>query len=186
MSNDKNYKRLILSSILLSVLTVCSIGMSTYLYLKKPKLGFVYNNRILNEYNGVKEGKKLYAEKAEMMTANLDTLGKEIDQMIGKYQQEVSKLSTKEKELTEQIIKRRQSEYFNYKKVIEEKTQEEDKKITEAVLKQIDSFIAEYAKNKGYDYIFGSSDAGSLFFASEKEDLTDEILKGLNGTYEGK
>jgi len=149
-------------------------------------MAFVYNNRILAEYNGVKEGQQLYREKEKTLTATLDTLENEINSLLKNYQNESRQLSDKENMLTESMIKRRQADYFNYKKAIEDKIKEEDTKLTAAVMHQIDSYIAEFGKKNGYTYILGASNEGSLFFANDKEDITDIILEGLNNTYAGK
>lgn len=185
MSNDKSRKQSIIVTVA-CVLSAVSLVVAGYLFATRPKVGFVYNNRILSEYIGIKEGRKVYDDKAKRLTANLDTLEAEINGMIAKYQDEFKQLTDKERSLSESLIKDRQNAYFSYKSAIDQKIQEEDQEMTAAVLNQIDSYVIEYGKKHGYDYIFGASSEGSLFYANSSDDLTDKILKGLNDSYKGK
>jgi outer membrane protein len=55
--------------------------------------------------------------------------------------------------------------------------------MTEGVLNQVNSFIEEYSKNKGYDLVIGTTTSGNLLYAREYMDITDEVLKALNENY---
>lgn len=169
-----------------TTLGLLSLAFAAYLYATKPKLAFVYNDKLLSEYKGIKEGQKIYEDKVMAMTANLDTLEKEINRDIKEYQDNFKTLSDKEKKLRESYIQKRQNDYFNYKNVIQQKITEEDKKMSEAVMKQINTYIIEFGKSNGYDYVFGVSNEGSLFYAREADDVTGKVLDGLNKKYDGK
>lgn len=177
--------RIVFSSAI-SVIAVSALVLSAFLYYTQPRIAYVHNSRLLSEYNGVKEGKRMYEEKAASLKSNLDTLEKEINDRIRNYQSEYNSLSVKESELAQDIIKRKQQDYFTYKAAVEEQVKEEDAKISEAVMNQIDSYIIEFARKNGYDYVFGVSSGGNLFFAEEGSDVTDAVLEGLNKKYKGE
>ena len=46
------------------------------------------------------------------------------------------------------------------------------------------SFISRFNKMKNYTFIFERSYGGTLLYADPSLEITDEILKGLNGEYE--
>jgi len=73
----------------------------------------------------------------------------------------------------------------NYQQAIQKQIQEEDKKTTQTVINDINDYIKEYGKKKGYKIIFGASGGGNIMYASEGADLTQDVLKGLNADYEG-
>ena len=54
------------------------------------------------------------------------------------------------------------------------------------MINDINDYVKEYGKKKGYDIIFGASGSGNVMYASEASDLTEDVLKGLNAEFEGK
>lgn len=184
MSIDKDRLKGILG-IILGVTAIC-LHFFNKPEQKDLRVGFVQNNVLLEEYVGIKEAMAKYQQMVEVLNSNVDTLKFEFENSVSKYNQEYENLSEKERALTEQVLRNKEKEFYTYKAAIDKQIEEEDQKITHEVLNQIDSYVVEYAKKNGYDFIFGTSDAGSLFYASEEYDLTQNVLKELNDYYEGK
>lgn len=40
--------------------------------------------------------------------------------------------------------------------------------------------VSQYGKEKGFDYIFGANGDGSIMYASEENDITNEIIEYIN------
>ena len=172
-------------SIIIVITLIVSFGVVFIVWFSKPKLGFIYNNKVVSSYDGVKDSKKLYQKKESLYKVNSDTLEADLIRMIKKYQQDYNGLTEKERVLTEQIISKKQADLAKYKEVVEKDIREEDIRLTSDVMKQINEFVAKYGKENGYDYIFGTTDNGSLFYAKEGNDLTNKIIEGLNKDYKG-
>jgi outer membrane protein len=47
------------------------------------------------------------------------------------------------------------------------------------VLKKVQDFLAEYNKDKRFDYIL-SYEPGFMFYKDESLNITDDVVKGLN------
>ncbi|MFA6924373.1 MAG: OmpH family outer membrane protein [Bacteroidales bacterium] len=186
MSSEKKNKTLIIISIVNGVIAIAAISIAIYLYITTPRIGFIHNSRILTEYNGVKAGKKVYQDKVNTYKANLDSLQMQVNKMIQIYKEDEKKLNPKEKKERQEQIKQRQMDFMNFRNGAEKMIKEEDDKISSAILKQVNTYIYEYAKKKHYDFVFGSTTDGSLFYGSDKFDITEEVLKELNNKYEGK
>ena len=79
---------------------------------------------------------------------------------IGQMQQS---LKTREEVLTQQLIKEQQE--FN-----------------DDLKKRLDSFLAEYNKDKKYDYILSYTHVGPsvIMFANKDLDITQDVIKGMN------
>jgi outer membrane protein len=56
----------------------------------------------------------------------------------------------------------------------------------EQIWKQLNQYIEDYGKENGYDYLLGTSGQGSIMYATEKDNLTEEIIKYINNKYVGK
>ena len=63
--------------------------------------------------------------------------------------------------------------------------QELTEKYTVDLWQQINGYVDDYGKEKGYDFIFGATGNGSLMYAREAYDITDEIIDYINLRYEG-
>ena len=54
--------------------------------------------------------------------------------------------------------------------------------------KRLDDFLAEYNKTKHYDYIFSFTSAGgsALLYANNSNDITQDVIKGMNALSDKK
>jgi len=186
MWKDSKYKTLIVLNIVLGCIAITALTLSLYLYNSKPNFAYVNNSKLLEDYNGVKEAGLLYEERVKIWKTNLDTLESEINQEIMAYKNAFSGMSTKEKQLTEKLIKRKQLDYTNYKNALEKNAKDVDAQLTTEVLNQIDAYLLEYGKKHKYDYVFGVTDNGNILFAKDANDITEKVLNGLNNNYKGE
>lgn len=56
----------------------------------------------------------------------------------------------------------------------------------EQVWKQVNQYMLEYGKEKGYAYIYGATGNGSLMYGAATENITDEVIAFVNAKYKGK
>ncbi|HTF81307.1 MAG TPA: OmpH family outer membrane protein, partial [Cytophagales bacterium] len=70
-----------------------------------------------------------------------------------------------------------------YSEVVEGKISEEDQKLTQGVVNQVNTFITEYGKKNGYSIIYGTNLSGNIIYGADAYDLTNEILTELNNQY---
>ena len=54
----------------------------------------------------------------------------------------------------------------------------------DSVISKVKKQIQDYGKTNGFTYILGGGDGGSVLYGSDAQDLTAEILKILNDSYQ--
>jgi outer membrane protein len=54
------------------------------------------------------------------------------------------------------------------------------------MVSNIKKIIKVYAKEKNYDYIFGTGDAASILYGKEENDVTDEVTKLVEDEYKAR
>jgi len=64
--------------------------------------------------------------------------------------------------------------------------QEQNKEYMSSIEKQINEYTTLYAKQQGYDYVFGANGNGSLMYANQAQDITQNLIKFINEKYAGK
>ncbi len=162
-----------------------SLGLSVYLFMSRPKMAYVYNDRIFNEYEGVKVGRATYQKQIEIMQANLDTLSNNFKAEVTHYKKSYNEMSDNERMLKEQLLQRQENDILNYKVAIEKQAAEQENAITQGVITQINNFVVEYGKRSGYDYILGVTDNGNILYGPDGDDITDEVIEAINNQYQG-
>ena len=175
-----NHRLLLL---LLILALAVSIGLFAWNKTSTPRIAYVRSAVLVNSYLGMKEAQNLYQEKMSKWKSNIDTLRNDYQQAINKYNQEVKSLSVKEKQEREIYLRKQEDNLRQYAGTLEQKATEEDRKMSEGVLNQINSYVKEYGEKQGYDLILGITRDGNILYGKEAIDITDEVLKGLNDSY---
>ena len=147
-------------------------------YLQTPKIGYVRSEYLLSEFAGTKEAQAAYQQKTEAWQANIDTLRIELQRFKAGVDptnpNAVEEYHNKEQQL------------FQYITAIEQKAEQEDEQMMQAVLNQVNSFVEGWGKEQGYDLILGTTGSGSLLYGRDEADITEELVKALNKGYHGK
>ncbi len=149
---------------------IASIVVVSLLLSSKPKIAYVVSDTLVNEYAGMKEAKQAFRIKQQQWMANLDTLRSDLQQAI-------------QRDLPQAQLQSLQQNFDRYNLEVQQLAQEEDSKMTKAVLDQINNFIELYGEREGYDFIMGTTSDGSLLYGKAKHDITQELQVALNEYY---
>ncbi|WP_025739441.1 OmpH family outer membrane protein [Aquimarina pacifica] len=162
-------------------------AISSFFFLQSSSdLVYVDVNKLLDGYKRTKIVKAAFDEKAKTMKSNVDSLLSEWQNELKVYEKERAGLSKKELELKQELLGNKQQQINNYQQAVQKQLQEEDKKVTQTVINDINDFVKEYGKTKGYKVIFGATGSGTIMYGEESADLTDQVLEELNAEFEGK
>ena len=157
-----------------------------YFSLNNAELVYVDVNKLIEGYNRTKTAKVEFEKKASTMKANVDSLLTGWQKELQNYEKERASFSAKELKLKQELLQNKQQQINGYQEAIQKQIQEEDKKITQTVINDINDYVKEYGKKHGYKIIFGASGGGNIMYANESTDLTADVLKGLNAEYGNK
>lgn len=169
-------------SILAVVLSVFTLIFSQ----NTSDLVYVDVNKLLDGYKRTKVVRGEFEKKAKSLKSNVDSLVTDWQKELKLYEKERSGYSKKELELKQELLGNKQQQINNYQQAIQKQIQEEDKKATQTVVNDINDYVKEFGKKKGYKIIFGASGSGNIMYADKSSDLTEEVLAGLNSEFEGK
>ena len=170
----------------ISIVALAASIFSFFYLQSSSDLVYVDVNKLLDGYKRTKIVKAEFDEKAKTMKANVDSLLADWQNELKAYEKERSGLSTKELELKQQLLSNKQQQINNYQQAVQKQLVEEDKKVTQTVINDINDFVKEYGKEKGYKVIFGATGNGTIMYGEEGADLTEEVLTQLNAEFEGK
>jgi outer membrane protein len=161
------------------------IVLSYFLFVRDSQIVYVDSVKLINEYEGMIHARADYKKKADAWKANIDTLGAEVQRFVFRYEKEYTSLSVKERQLSKELIQSKQKQFTDYQNAIQAQAQQEDAKMTNAVVAEINAYLKKYGESKGYKIVLTAAN-GNLAYVDESLDITLQVLAGLNNEYKGK
>ncbi len=172
------------------VVVVCvALTFSMYAVYKvqrNPRIAYVRNAVFAEQYEGMRDARKLLEQKLKEWEDNVDTLEARYMRSLDQYNKSYASLSLSEREELKKSIDRQDHELQQYVAAVEKKAMEENQRKLQGLTDQVNLFIKRYAERHGYELILGVSGNGNIVYGAEAIDLTDQILEALNREYSGE
>ena len=172
-----------LRSLLLTAAIVCCGVFSANAQIGGQKFAYVDSDYILSnipEYGDAQE--ELNALSARWQN-EVKALYDKVSEMYQKYQTEMVLLSEDQKRAREQEIinkeqeaKNLQMQYFGAEGQLYQKRAE----LVQPIQEKIYTALTELAQTKGYTFIFDMASGTSILYASDKVDVSDDVLDQLS------
>jgi outer membrane protein len=169
-----------------TLITLCSLNLigllvfAVFQFFSPSEIVYVDSIKILSGYKGMEYAKKEFDTKVAIWNSNLDTLKMEMEEKFNEYDSKRLSLSSKEKELMEELLETKRAQYLNYQQMIAEKVKKEDQELTTKVYAKVNDYLKRYGEQKKYAFILGANQYGSIVYAENAVNITDEVLEGLN------
>jgi len=170
-------------NLIINSVIICAILVLTWLHFRSSGIVYVDTNVLMQKYQGMKDARAEFEKKAKVWQTESDTLVKEWQNQLKAYEKERTGLTAKEKQLKEEKLRNKQQQINGYRQSTEKKAHEEEQKLTQTVINQVNDYVSEYGKKHGYKYIMGANGTGNILYADKKNDITEIILEGLNKEY---
>ena len=165
-------KKHILTGVALLALTACT-----------DKVAFVDNSKLLNDYQ---EKKDIEAK----LKGQISAYERKRDSISMAFQTEARAFDAQAKTLPQNVAQKKYNELMQKSQILQQHLQQEEQKIQMESQTQMDSLLSkvkknikEYGKQKGYTFILGANDGGSVLYGTEKKDITKEVTEYLNNQY---
>jgi outer membrane protein len=137
--------------------------------IRKDNIYYINPTKLLQGYHSAQAQHELFQAKARDWQLRIDSLGTELQALRSAP---AATRAAKEQQLGQ------------YREAIQQRAQQENQRLTQAVLAEINAYLKQYGKEKGYTFIFGATEGGNIVYAADGTDITDDVLKGLNAQYD--
>ena len=168
-------KKIIISGVIILGLTSC-----------QDKIAFVDNTKLLNEYQEKKDIESRLKEQISKYEQKRDSISRA-------FQIEAQDFDSQARNLAQNVAQKRYNELMQKSQMLQQHLQQEEQKIQlesqtqmDSLLTKVKKFIKNYGKEKGYTFILGANEGGSVLYGNEQKDITDEMVKSLNEGYSKK
>jgi len=166
--------------ILIGCMVALCLGLAVFgAQAAEKKIVFVDLSRIFDEYNKTKDFDTLLEEKHDGYQKERQ---KKLDAVRGD-EGKLAMLKEEEKKKLQEKIDKAKSELLEFDRVRQtDLRKERDEKIREILL-EIEKVVREFAEQEKYDLILNDK---VLIFGNETLEITDQVIKLLNGKYQAK
>lgn len=175
--------------------THISIGLSTVALIvavlgatlgnNSAKIGYVRSNELIYSYKGMKEAQKIYEAREKQWQSELDTLRSDYQRALNSYSADFSKISEQERKQRGELLSAQEEQLSQHSYILSARMKEEEEKMTQGVLNQVNSIAVEYGREHGFDIVLGTTKSGNILYGDKALDITEDLLKSLNEQYGG-
>jgi outer membrane protein len=124
--------------------------------------------------------------KENEMNAELSGMEKNYQKKITEWQKKAPTMSPAEGQEAQQEYAQMQQNYQMRKQTLQESLLKHNEDLKADIRKKIEDYLKEYNKTKGYNYII-SYDANSFIYLKDTaNNITDDLVGGLNAEYRKK
>lgn len=174
-----------LIALVLSVAAVVWLAADKFNGSNVKKTGVVQMEKLIYDFNGMKEATKQYTAKMDKWQRRTDSLENKLKDLYDQLRLDsLSKNKVRIERAAQNFLLFRQS-YAEYGQSVREMAENEDRQMTLGVINQMNEYIKQFAEKKGYDVIFCNNHEQTVGYAKEQIDVTQELLEFANNEYAG-
>ena len=172
-------KKLVITSVLVSIMSL--VGVVILLTKEKDnKTAFFMSAEVYNGFDYKKELDQDLERLEYEINHSIDSLERDL-QLSFEY---LKSISPSEEQLI--LYERQQNYYIDFKSAEEQRYVDIASESYGLIWDRINSYVTEYGQDNDYTYIFGANGDGSLMYADDNENITDDILVYVNQRYAGE
>lgn len=149
----------------------------------QTKIAYIDVEVLMKDYEATKALEVSLIAKQEKMAKELDSIGAPFQLKVQQYYKNAQKMSANKRAEMEGALQQEQQLIQSKQQQASQILQQENKEMSEIITKRVDSFVADFAKAKGYKLILGTSGKGTVLYSDETLNVTTEILEILNLNY---
>lgn len=165
---------------ILYIICIIFIGVSLFMYMYTQKKIAYIDNVYLFEHSKIKSDLYEKLKKDQQVRESiLDTIKNNIILVENKLTND-----RENKELLKQYVISKET-FLQKKQKFSEELETLNRETDNKIWQKINQKIIDFGKEKNYTYILGANGQGSIMYAKETEDITEDVMKFINDDYEG-
>lgn len=190
------------ASLIINAMLVVAVAVLYYLHFKSQETetvtapivaeakgkNIVYVNvdSLLTKYEFFKDAQKVLASKRFQLDNDLNTRGRSLQNEVAFFQQKAPTMTQEQGQSTEAALQKKQQDLVAYRDRAAQNLAADEQKKNEELYNKIFDYLKRYNKQNKYEFVLGYTKGGGILFANADNDVTKQILTGLNKEYEEK
>ncbi len=149
---------------------------------QKQKTGFVNTEKVVKEYKDMTTAQDKYGKMNDNLMAELQKKAQAYQTEVQDYQKQMKSMSSSARTKKEEELMQKRQQLQQEQQMRSQQLQQESQAAIDSVISKVKDQVKAYGEKNGYDYIYGQNDAGSIMYAKDSYDVTDEVIKALNNS----
>lgn len=150
------------------------------------KIGVIQMEELVYDFEGMKEATEEYTNKMNQWEAESDSLKKGLDQLLYDIKLDSINQEGEKSKTDKQNFMLLRQKYYTLQQNTGARAQEEDQKMTLAVMGQLNEYVEVFGEEKGYDIIITNTQLNNVGYVKGSVDITKEVLTYANAKYNGE
>lgn len=145
-----------------------------------PKIGYINSQQILDQAPGAAEASQQFEQDLQQLRGRIQPATDSLEQMIQEYEAQALTLSPEAKQRREQAILAKREQVQRLAEQLDQQAGARRAELVQPIMDRITQVIEEMRVEGNYAVIFDVA-AGSIIAADPSLDLTEEVLRRLQG-----
>ncbi|MEO9893539.1 OmpH family outer membrane protein [Aurantibacter sp.] len=150
---------------------------------EQNKIAYVDNVRLMDEYQEKIDADAKFKADEEVLTKKRDSMSQAYQLEMQAFQTNSQKMSQKKAQEEYGVLQQKGQFLGQQLQQEAQQAQAANQTILDSIISTVKAEIKSYGKSKGYTYILGGGDGGSVLYGTDANDVTDEVVKLLNDKY---
>lgn len=148
------------------------------------RIAYVDIDTLEANYDYFKRKKSEFETRQKNIDAELERMANALQNEYVSLQKKAQngELSQSEGEAAQQRLMQKQNELENKRQSLGSKYLKDQEDFNKEIHDNLHEYIKEYNEEAGYDYILSYSKDGSILYANDALDITQEVVKGMNSS----
>ena len=150
------------------------------------KIAYFNQDSLEAHYQYFKDILEQLKAKESSMNAELSNMEKGYQKKINDWQKKGATMTAAENQEAQQEYAQMQQTYQMRKQTLQESLLKNNEDLKTDIRKKIEEYLKEYNKERGYNYIIAYEPNSFIYIKDSANNITDEIVSGLNAAYKKK
>lgn len=172
--------------VVMAALVIAAVACNKAPEAKEFKTAYIDTIKLMEEYDEAKEMQDKFKTQGEVKGRELEVEARKLEAEKKTFQQNAMAKGQAWAQQKYAELQQRAQQLAYAEQAIAQQLQAEGGSKRDSIVEKVRSFIKDYGKKQGYDYIYGTGDAATVLYAKDNYDITKEVVKALNEKYAGE
>ena len=147
------------------------------------KTAYIDTSELIEKYEKFKDEDDKFKVKSQEVGRPLEAKVKAFQNEAQSFQQNAQAKGPQWAQQKGAELQQREQQLGVEQNALLQQLQQEGAVLKDTLISEVKQFIKTYGKKKGYDYVYGTGDAATILYAKDQYDITKDVLKELNDSY---
>jgi outer membrane protein len=188
-------------SIVLNIVLLVAVGVLYYLHfaggnssssavtasgvpISELKIAYINSDTILEHYNYLKAKREILEAKSKRLEQDFRNRATSLQGEITAYQRNANNMTIGQVRAVEEDLGKKQQNLQLFEQTITQELMNDQNTLNKELYDRITSFLKNYSAGTGLQVVFKYDPTSDLLYGGEVLDITQDVLKGLNETYQ--